>query len=139
MRKVTITRTETDSSGTFGKLSTDSGFECYTGELPSKDNASNVSCIPSGTYQAAMRDSKKHGKCYGIENVPKRTDVEIHAGNFCGDVSQGLKTDVLGCVILGRAIGEIGNQKALLSSRDALQAFQNDLSGEAFTLTIGWA
>ncbi len=139
MIKVTITRTESDDSGTFGKLSTDSGFECYTGELPNRDNAANVSCIPAGVYQSAMRTSAKHGKCYGIEGVPNRTDVEIHAGNFCGDTSKGLKTDVLGCVILGRAIGEIGNQKALLSSKDALQAFQNDLAGEAFTLTIGWA
>lgn len=138
MRKVTITRTETDDSGTFGKLSTDSGFECYTGELPDKNNAPNISCIPTGSYQCAMRLSKKHGMCYGVENVPKRTDVEIHSGNFCGDVSKGLKSDVIGCLILGRAIGEIGNQKALLSSKDAVHAFQNDLAGEAFNLTIGW-
>lgn len=138
MRKVTVTRTETDQSGTFGKLSTDSGFECYTGELPWKDNKPNISCIPTGVYQVSMRVSPKHGNCYGIEGVPKRSDVEIHAGNFCGDTSAGLKSDVLGCLILGRAIGEIGNQKALLSSKDALQAFQADLNGEAFTLTIGW-
>jgi len=139
LRKVTITRTETDESGTFGKLATDSGFECYTGELPQKNNLPDVSCIPAGNYGCAMRLSTKHGMCYGVENVPNRTDVEIHAGNFCGDVSAGLKTDVLGCIILGRAIGEIGNQKAILSSRDALQAFQNDLAGEAFALTIGFA
>ena len=138
MRKVTICRTESDQNGTFGTLTTDSGFSCYTGELPNKNNAPDISCIPAGTYQCALRPSVKHGTCYGVDDVPNRTDVEIHAGNFCGDVSAGLKTDVLGCIILGRAIGEIGNQKALLSSKDALQAFMADLNGEAFTLTIGF-
>ena len=138
MRKVTIGRTESDASGTFGKLSTDSGFECYTGELPWKDNAPDISCIPAGVYEAEIIASPKHGNCYQVQSVPNRTMVEIHAGNFCGDVSQGLKTDVLGCIILGRAIGGIGNQKAVLSSRDALQAFEADLNGEAFQLSVGF-
>ena len=138
MRKVTIGRTESDANGTFGKLSTDSGFECYTGELPWKDNAPDISCIPAGVYEAEIIASPKHGNCYQVQSVPNRTMVEIHAGNFCGDTSQGLKSDVLGCIILGRAIGEIGNQKALLSSRDALQAFMADLNGEAFQLSVGF-
>lgn len=140
MRNVLITRMvdESDRFGTFGKLTTDSGFQCYSGELQWKDNKPDISCIPAGVYQCAMRKSVKHGNCYGVEGVQGRTNIEIHSGNFCGDSSQGLKDDVLGCIILGDAIGEIAGQKALLSSKDALTRFEADLEGSAFRLSIGW-
>ena len=139
MRRVTITRTETDDQGTFGLWQSDSGFQVYTGELPWKGNKPNVSCIPAGKYQCAIRDSKKHGRCYGVEGVPGRTDIECHKGNFCGDESKGFKSDVLGCIIVGRAIDEIAGQKAVINSSDALKSLEDDLAGEAFTLTIEWA
>lgn len=139
MRKVTITRTETDDSGTFGLWQSDSGFQCYTGELPNLKNVPGKSCIPAGSYQAAIRASVKHGKCYGINGVKGRSDIEVHSGNFCGNVDKGIKSDVLGCIILGNSIGEIGGQKCVMSSKDALARAVSDLDGEAFNLTIEWA
>lgn len=139
MRKVTITRTETDDSGTFGLWQSDSGFQCYTGELPWRENDKNTSCIKTGVYQCQKRISKKHGTCYGVLDVPGRSDIEIHKGNFCGDESNGLKSDVEGCIIVGRAIDEIAGQKAIISSGDALSALEADLDGEAFQLTLEWA
>ena len=139
MRKVSITRTESDDSGTFGNLRTDSGFECYSGELPWKNNAPLISCIPSGIYKVEKRKSEKHGICYGIISVPGRSDIEFHKGNFCGDEHKGLKSDVEGCIILGRAIGEIAGQKAIISSSDALHALEADLEDKPFQLTIEWA
>lgn len=139
MRKVILTRQETDENGTFGLWQSDSGFQCYTGELPYKDNKENVSAIPSGVYLVEKRVSAKRGSCYGVMNVPGRSDIEIHSGNWCGDVSQGNKSDVDGCIIVGRAIDELEGQKAVISSKDALAALQSDLAGEAFQLTIEWA
>lgn len=138
MRKVTVERTETGDEGTFGTLHTDSGFECYTLELPDKDNAPGKSCIPSGQYRCEKRVSPKHGPCYYVLNVPGRSDIEIHSANWAGDEEKGFKCQLLGCLAPGRAIGELAGQKAVLSSRDALAGFESDLSGEAFILTIGW-
>lgn len=140
--KVTIyrIRSESGDAGTFGVLKTPSGFECYTGELPERDNKSGISCIPVGTYKCSQRFSEKHKKnVYGIEEVPGRSDCEIHSGNFCGDVTKGLKSDVLGCIILGRAIMEIAGQKAVTSSKDALAAFEADMEYKPFLLELKWA
>lgn len=139
MRNVVLTRTETDDSGTFGLWQSDSGFQCYTGELPWLNNAPNISCIPSGTYECKIIASPKHGRCYQVESVPNRTMVEIHKGNFCGNGDKGLKSDVEGCIIVGRAIDEIAGQKAVISSSDALQSLMADLDGAAFALTVEWA
>ncbi len=137
MRRVEIKRDASGDQGTFGMLETDSGFSCYTGELPWRDNKSGLSCIPKGVYKCTQRWSEAHKKnVYGIEKVANRTDCEIHAGNFCGDVEKGFKTDVKGCIILGRAILSLAGQLALSSSKDALKAFEDDLDKEDFTLTI---
>lgn len=136
MRKVTITRFETDDLGTFGQLMTDSGFQCYSAELPWRDNKPEVSCIPVGVYKCEWRKSPKHGYCYHLLKVPGRTDVQIHSGNWSGDATKGFKTHVLGCILLGRAIDKIAGQKAVLSSRDAIEGFHKDLEQETFELTV---
>ncbi len=107
-------------------------------ELPERNNAPGFSDIPSGVYQCEKRISPKHGPCYYVLDVPGRSDIEIHSANWAGDTTKGLKCQLLGCLSLGRAIGELAGQKAVLSSRDALAGFESDLNGEAFELTIGW-
>lgn len=136
MRLVTIVRLETTDEGTFGKLTTDSGFECVTGELPWRDNKPNVSCIPAGRYTCSWRNSPKHGMCYHVDGVPGRTDVEIHAANLMGDESQGWIAELKGCIAPGIRLGAINDQKAVLGSRPALKAFEDDLDQEPFELTI---
>lgn len=138
MRKVKVRRTEMSDEGTFGLWKSDSGFSCYTMELPDRGNAPGKSCIPAGVYSCEWRISPKHGPCYYILNVPGRTNVEIHSANWAGDESKGLKCQLLGCLAPGRAIGELAGQKAVLSSRDALRALESDLEGSAFELVIGW-
>ena len=136
LRKVKITRDPSEDAGTFGVLTTDSGFSCYSGELPWRENKTGISCIPPGVYKCEKREFPKHGKVYEVLSVPGRTAILVHKGNYCGDRNKGLKSDVEGCLILGNAIGKIGKQKALLSSRDALARFEADLDGEPFELTI---
>ena len=55
-----------------------------------------------------------------------------------GDESKGLKSQVQGCIALGRSIGTIVGQKAVTSSRDALAAFVADLEKQPFRLHIAW-
>ena len=82
MRKATLKRTETDKFGTFGLWQSDSGFQCYIGEPPWRDNLPNKSCIPGGTYQVQKTNHPIHGLCYQVLDVPERTDVLLHKGNF---------------------------------------------------------
>lgn len=138
MRTAVLTRTETSEEGTFGTLVTDSGFACYSLELPWRDNAPNKSCIPDGVYACQVQDSPKHGRVYYVLNVPGRTDVEIHAANWAGDVEKGRKCQLLGCIAPGNAIGELVGQQAVLGSRDALSRLMADLDEEPFQLTILW-
>lgn len=138
MRYVTLTRTETGDSGTFGLIKTDSGFSCYSGELPWRGDNTDISCIPAGVYVVQRFNSPKHGDCYLITDVPGRTVTEIHKGNFCGDIYKGLKSDVEGCVLTGNAIGEIAGQQCVLASGDSLARFEADLEKLPFQLTIQW-
>lgn len=138
MRYVTLTRTETGDDGTFGLIKTDSGFSCYSGELPWRGNAIGISCIPAGVYVVQRFNSPKHGECYLITDVPGRTVTEIHKGNFCGDISKGRKSDVEGCVLPGNALGDIAGQPCVLASGDALARLEADLECQPFQLTIKW-
>lgn len=141
LRQVRLIRSESDDSGTFGVISTDSGFQCYTAELPWRGNKQGESCILPGTYlvQYCPAEFPKHPNVYTLRKVKNRTAILIHKGNFAGDVHKGLKSDVEGCILLGRAIGEIGGQKALLSSRDAIEGFCAEMENKDFLLHVTWA
>lgn len=143
MRRVTLTRIgeESGDQGTFGTFVTDRMLQLYSGEMPWRNNTPEHSCIPTGTYTCKVMPSQKHGACYYVLNVPNRMDIEIHKGNFCGDTTKGYKSDVLGCIVLGRAIGELETalgpkQRAIISSADAMKAFELDLVGADFELTV---
>lgn len=138
MRYVTLTRTETGDDGTFGVIKTDSGFSCYSGELPWRGNKPDISCIPAGVYVVQRFNSTKHGDCYLITDVPGRSMTEIHKGNFCGDINKGRKSDVEGCVLTGNALGEIAGQPCVIASRDALDRLEADMEKEPFQLTVQW-
>jgi hypothetical protein len=91
----------------FGLLSiNNSSTICSTMELPALSNAPNVSSIPAGKYKA-------HLKVYGgfntwfkgfrieLENVPGRSNIQIHAGTklSSGDIIESSKLS--GCVLIG--------------------------------------
>jgi Family of unknown function (DUF5675) len=137
VKMVTVTRTETSDEGTFGTLVTDTGFQCFTIELPWRNDMANISCIPPGTYVCNWRFSQKHGMCYHVDGVPDgRTQVEIHAANFAGDVSKGYKCQLEGCLALGESIGLLNGQKAVLESKIAVAQFNTERAMQPFTLVI---
>lgn len=130
MRKATLTRFETGDDGTFGKLVTDNGFQCYSVERPWLLNKVEVSCIPSGTYECIIGVSPKFGKVYGVKAVPGRTDILIHPANWARQLE--------GCIALGRALGNVMGDNGVMSSRDAIAGFVSDMDEEPFMLTVVW-
>lgn len=135
MEEVQLLRTSRSSSGTEGKVIA-GGYSCYSFELPWKDNQKSVSCIPIGEYQAMIRISGKYGRVYWLSNVPDRSLILIHSGNFAGDADLGLKTHTMGCILLGTNIGFLGNQRAILNSRVAVRMFLEHLNYEPFVLNV---
>jgi len=145
--KAKLVRNSTGDEGTFGTLtiSNDDGdmiYECHTGELPWKDNQQRVSCIPTGTYRCEMGYSPSFKKdLYHVLNVPGRSEVMIHNGNFCGDTSKGWVSHVLGCILVGAGIGPLENkdkkiQKAVFSSMPTLGKLMKILNNEPFELEL---
>lgn len=77
--------------GTNGVLFINGAFFGFTIELPWRDNAKNLSCIPEGTYEVCPRFSKRfkhHLMLIGVEN---RHLILIHGGNDA-------QRDLRGCI-----------------------------------------
>ena len=97
---VTLSREAYTQWGAFGRLRV-GGFECWTVERPWLNNTPNVSCIPCGVY--VMKPTMHYGgdgvggrpdyKCYEITEVPNRSLIHVHIGNYAKDVK--------GCIAVG--------------------------------------
>ncbi len=104
---------------TLGRLSV-GGFQCFTLELPWLENQRGVSCIPRGTYKAFKRNSPKNGLVVEFRNVPDRSNIQIHSGNYTRQIE--------GCVLVGSSIAfldgdsipDVANSKATLDKLLAL-------------------
>ena len=78
--KLELYRTYYDK-GTNGRLLLNGEILSYTIELPWKNNASQVSCIPEGKYALRKRYSLKFGWHLQVMNVPGRQLILIHPAN----------------------------------------------------------
>lgn len=67
--------------GTNGELLLKGKRICYTIELPWKNNARRVSCIPEGKYQLVKRYTARFGWHLLLVNVPQRDWILLHAAN----------------------------------------------------------
>lgn len=149
MVTVTLERRETGDQGTFGRLYVPGGGTFFTGELPWRDNRTNISCVPTaawnlehgfclpeGFYRVVMRLSPKFGWTYWLRDVPERSVCLIHPANLAGDVTKGFRTHLGGCTALGYALGWMDGQKAVLRSRPAVVAFMNTMERKPFLLRV---
>ena len=134
-RRVEIFRLRRSDQGTEGML-VSGDFKCKTLELPWRENQQQVSCIPPAIYDVDIRISNKYGRIYWVRKVPNRTYILIHSGNYAGDKSKGLKSHVMGCILLGKKSGRLGGQIAVLNSRVAVRNFMEELEYEPFKLRI---
>ena len=125
---VRIFRTKQNENGTLGELFIEGMRYCFTLELPWNDNKSDISCIPEGTYTCKLINSPHFGVVFKILDVPGRTDVLIHTGNF-------LKS-TRGCVLLGTALGNT-KPYSILNSKIAFEGFMARMADyKVFTLEI---
>ena len=134
-RTATLARTARSDQGTEGILLA-GDFNCKTLELPWRENARQISCIPPGEYNVEVRLSNKYGRIYWVREVPDRTYILIHSGNYAGDTSKGFKTHVMGCILLGKYHGYLAGQRAVLNSRLTVRNFMREMDYENFTLQI---
>ena len=136
MSDVVIERLESGDQGTFGRLLA-GDLTLFTGELPWRDNRFQRSCIPTGTYNARMVYVPKFGKhCYWLQPTAPRTSILMHAATFMGDVDQGLRSHLQGCIALGERLGWIEKQKCVLMSAPAMRRFEALMERKPFTLEI---
>lgn len=132
---VELFRMKRGDQGTLGMLFYE-GFRCYTLELPWKDNKRNISCIPSGSYNVKVRLSPRYGKVYWVSNVPDRSFILIHSGNWAGDRSKKFRSHVNGCILLGQKRGLLAGQLAILNSKITIRRFIRKIEFQPFTLNI---
>lgn len=74
-------------------------------ELPWLYNQRRISCIPTGEYRGVKHTSPTFGECIWIKDVPDRSEILIHAGNF--------HSDTLGCPLVGDDLRDINNDNYL--------------------------
>lgn len=113
---------------TLGRLSVGS-FRCFTLELPWLDNQRGKSCVPVGTYKAFKRNSPKNGPVFELVNVPNRTNIQCHSGNYTRQIE--------GCILVGSSITFLDgdNVPDVANSKDTLAKLLALLPDE-FEVTI---
>lgn len=135
--QVKVTRLQQDETQSLGvltifdPLSNEIVFTCKTLELPDKNNASNISCIPLGVYDCEMTYSNAFKKpLYLIKDVPNRAGVRIHSANYV--------TQLRGCIALGAYHKDINGDGTtdLTHSGNTMKEFESILNKEPFTLEI---
>jgi len=127
---LTLNREINSDRGVLGTLATAEGQEvCKTLELPWRNNLPNVSCIVPGTYTLIPYTSDKHPHAFHVTEVPGRSNVLIHAGNYV-EHSQG-------CILVGESWQIMGcpKQLAVADSRKALRSILEQYPA-GFRLTI---
>lgn len=98
----------------------------YTLELPWQQNKPEISCIPEGVYKVEPYSSEKYPNVYQICDVPGRSAILIHIGNY--------PTDTHGCVLVGKGVDP--TTPMVSSSKQAMELLVNELAEKEFTLTI---
>lgn len=134
MKTIILKRVASTSQGTFGVLMEDVGTLdqpvegvpfALTLEPPWKDNLVNISSIPEGTYYCYEYNSPRFGYTYQVEQVPGRTHILFHKGNYTHNTK--------GCIL----VGEQFEDDCLRASAAGYKEFMFRLRGEgSFMLNI---
>lgn len=146
---IIITRKTSIDSGTPGNLvavnAAGETFRCLTLELPWRDNQCGISCVCDDSYRATPWYSD-HLDCdvLRLEDKHGRQNCLIHCGNFAGDVSLGMETQVHGCTLVGGRYGSLTNedghaQLAILESRATLAKLIAFVGEGEHTVEYRWA
>jgi len=126
--RLTLSRYFNNGVVTFGILKVDQENHqpIYTLESPDKDNQPNISCIPVGNYTCKPYDSLKHSDVYEVCDVPGRTHILIHIGNY--------PKDTKGCILPG--MGVEPSTPMVTNSRPAIHRLRYMIGKKEFELEI---
>lgn len=104
-------------------------FNCYSLELPWLDNQHQVSCIPKGTYNVEKRYSTKYKHHFHVLDVPNRSYILIHNGNY--------NWHTKGCILVGKTLTDI-NKDGLRDTTSSVETLNklNEILPNTFKLTI---
>jgi len=126
--EIALKRTQHQDKQVLGEMVVN-GRTIKTLELAWKGNQQKVSCIPTGTYSVVKRNSAKYGDHFHVLDVPNRSFILIHHGNY--------HTDILGCILVGFSHADINKDGYLdvTNSRAAMKYLNDNLPNE-FSLRI---
>lgn len=113
--RIDLLRVGQSIRGTFGVLRYGQVPFALTLERPWEDNEQNVSCIPAGRYVCRRVRSMKFGNTYEICDVPDRTHVLFHQGNYIADTQ--------GCVLVGEEFSGTWDRPFIASSQRGFLEF----------------
>jgi hypothetical protein len=89
---------------------TNTVFTCKTIELPWLNNQRMISCIPDGTYKTTRHNSPKYGVCFWLQDVPGRSEILIHHGNYAASINPSTGTpDTRGCILVGERHADVNS------------------------------
>jgi len=138
-KQVTLQRFKHDKV-TFGKITLDwlpEHKDIYTIELPWMDNIQNQSCIPQGIYNCSPYSSVKYKNVWQVRNVPNRSNILIHSGNFACDVKLQASvhdSDTQGCILVGMRIDEA--VPMVQRSKEAMAYLHEILGADNFSIHV---
>ncbi len=120
---------ENHQYGTFGVAILNTEIFCITLEPADWFNKPNISCIPAQQYLCRRVITPNHGETFEVMNVPGRSKILFHAGNYI--------KDTLGCIILGQYAYKLKGERAVLNSGRTYTDFMEKMRGDdTFHLTI---
>jgi hypothetical protein len=131
--KLELQRDRQIEKGTTGRLFID-GAPCYfTLERPAARFGDAHPCIPPGEYSVVLYHSAHFERLMPLlEDVPGRSGIEIHWGNFISDFK--------GCIGIGSSRGELPDgSPSIWNSRsafDALFAALQTAQSEGCTIVV---
>lgn len=127
--RLLLNRYSHEEKQTIGKLfllSKSGGIiaEWHSLELPWLENQRRISCIPLGTYKARKHKSPRFGSSLWLQDVPDRSEILIHRGNFF--------SDILGCILIGKDLSDINNDGVIdvaqsVNAMNELMIYLNDV------------
>lgn len=136
MGVVHLVRFREGDQGTLGFWFAPDNWWCYSLELPDRQNKPNISRVLSGVYDVVWARSGRYGWKYLLKDVPGRTWVRAHSGNYAGDKYKGYKTHSAGCILLGNTYGTMEGQLAVFSSKTTIRRFEELMDKKPFRLHI---
>lgn len=95
------------------------------------NNQSGVSCIPSSTYQFepwAWNHAADFPKTWKLQNVPKRSDILIHWGNW--------HTNTRGCILVGMGLSIDEKTSMVTNSKKAIDILRSIIGQKGGVITV---